>query len=65
MAEKTVLTMQERPESDVYITDSGFVGIRQTVRGEESIVLFTPDEAEKIAASLLSSVKTLRTRSKK
>lgn len=60
MAEKNVLAIQERPELDVYTTDSGFIGIKQTVRGEESIILLTPDEASTIAASLRTAVKQVQ-----
>lgn len=48
MAEKEKFVLEERPESDVYLTDSGFIGIKQVLHGEENIVLFTPDEAEQI-----------------
>ena len=52
MKEKARFVLEERPETDVYVTDSGFVGIRQRLRGEEQILLFTPDETEKIIGYL-------------
>lgn len=60
MLEKTKFTLEERPESDVYVTDSGFIGIRQVVRGEETVVLFTLDETEKIIGYLRKCIDQLR-----
>lgn len=34
MARHDVFTIDERPETSVYTTDSGFIGIKQVVRGE-------------------------------
>ena len=60
MHEKTKFVLEERPESDVYVTDSGFIGIRQIVRGEETVVLFTPDEAETIITYLRKCIDKAR-----
>lgn len=59
MTEKAKYVLEERPESDVYVTDSGFIGIRQVVRGEETVVLFTADEAVKIVGYLQKCVEQL------
>lgn len=60
MPEKDRFVIEERPETDVYTTDSGFIGIRQKVRGEETIVLLTADEAVKVIDYLKSCVDKLR-----
>lgn len=60
MAEKTKFVLEERPESDVYTTDTGFIGIRQKLRGEETIVLFTVEETETIIGYLNNCVQELR-----
>lgn len=60
MHEKAKFVLDERPESDVYVTDSGFIGIRQIVRGEETVVLFTPDEAETIVTYLRKCIDKAR-----
>ena len=58
----TQYTIQERPESDVYTTDNGFIGIRQKIRGEETIVLFTVDETVEIIRYLQNCVEKMRKR---
>lgn len=60
MAERAKYVLEERPESDVYVTDSGFIGISQTVRGEKTILLFTPDETEKIILYLQKCLAKIR-----
>lgn len=60
MSEKSKLVIDERPETDVYTTKSGFIGIRQVIRGEETIILLTPDEAEKVIPFLQDSIHKLR-----
>ena len=52
MKEKAKFVLEERPETDGYVTDSGFVGIRQIVRGEETVILFTAEETEKVIGYL-------------
>ena len=60
MPEKNKYILEERPESEVYTTASGFVGIRQKLRGEETVVLFTVEETEKIIGYLQACVDKLR-----
>lgn len=60
MREKAKFVLEERPESDVYVTESGFIGIRQIVRGEETVVLFTPDEAETIISYMRKCIDKAR-----
>lgn len=59
MLGKAKYVLEERPESDVYVTESGFIGIRQVLRGEETVVLFTVDEAVKIIGYLQKCVEQL------
>lgn len=62
MTDRARFVLEERPESDVYVTDNGFIGIRQIVRGEETVVLFTAEETEKIIGYLqkcLTKIKKL------
>ena len=63
MTERTKYILEERPESEVYTTDSGFIGIRQTIRGEETTVLFTVDETVAIIGYLKNCVEKLRKKS--
>lgn len=58
MADDFVL--EERPETSVYHTANGFVGIRQILRGEESVILLTPDEALAICAHLRQAADQVR-----
>ena len=60
MPENAKFVIEERPESEVYATQSGYIGIRQKIRGEETVVLFTLDEAEKIIGYLKKCVEQLR-----
>lgn len=60
MTEKARFVLEERPETDVYATDSGYVGIRQVVRGEETVILFTPDEAESVVGYLKQCIQKAR-----
>lgn len=48
MAEENEFVLEERPETDVYDTDTGFIGIRQKLRGKETIILLTPNETAKV-----------------
>lgn len=57
---KNRFVLEERPQSEVYTTDSGFIGIRQEIRGEETILLFTLEETEKIIGYLKECVHKLR-----
>ena len=60
MSEKNRFVLEERPETDVYTTDKGFIGIRQNVRGEETVILFTVEETEKIIQFLKDCVAKLK-----
>lgn len=60
MMGKAKSVLEERPESDVYVTDTGFIGIRQVIRGEETIVLFTEEETVKVIGYLQKCLEQLR-----
>lgn len=60
MAEKSKFVLEERPETEVYTTNSGFIGIKQQVRGEETILLFTVEETEKVVGYLKQCITKLR-----
>ncbi len=57
MTDKAHYSIEERPETDVYVTDSGFIGIRQRVRGEETLILLTVEETDKVIGFLRASAK--------
>lgn len=59
MPGKDKFTIDERPETDVYTTASGFIGVRQVLRGEETIILLTPDEAKSVIGYLKACVEKL------
>lgn len=59
MLGKNKFVIEERPESQVYTTDTGFIGIRQVLRGEETVILFTVDETVKIIKYLQNCVDNL------
>lgn len=60
MSDKNRFVLEERPESEVYTTASGFIGIKQRLRDEETVVLFTVEETEKIIGYLRVCVDKLR-----
>ncbi|MCD7895264.1 MAG: hypothetical protein LUG50_01165 [Planctomycetaceae bacterium] len=57
MTDKAHFSIKERPETDVYVTDNGFIGIRQRLRGEETLILLTVEETDKIIGFLRASAK--------
>lgn len=59
MPEKNRFVLEERPKTEVYTTDSGFIGIRQFVREEETTILLTPDETVKIIGFLKQCLEKL------
>ncbi len=59
MPGKDKFTIEERPETDVYTTASGFIGVKQVVRGEETVILLTVEEAKTVITYLKACVEKL------
>ena len=64
MHEKEKFILEERPESEVYTTPSGFIAIAQKIRNEETVVLFTAEEAEKVIGFLKQCIEKIRAKDK-
>ena len=60
MTDRDKFILEERPETDVFTTASGFIGIRQIMRGEETVILLTVEETEKVIGYLRKCVDKLR-----
>ena len=63
MTENNKFILEERPQTEVYTTSSGFIGIKQVMRGEETIVLFTVEETRKIIEYLKGRIDKLQKKS--
>ena len=59
MPGKDKFTIEERPETDVYTTASGFIGVKQVLRGEETVILLTVEEAKSVIGYLKACVEKL------
>lgn len=59
MPEKDRFVIDERPKTEVYTTATGFIGVKQVSRGEETIILLTAEEAKTVIGYLRACVEKL------
>lgn len=60
MSETEKFILEERPQTEVYTTNNGFIGIRQKLLSGETIILLTPEETAIIIKYLQKFVDDLQ-----